>query len=151
MRAGLLLCLWLTAAADTAADTPAPTATQVNDEAAAEQLLGSHPLSLQWIGWDKPGACDVTRDGELLTLTGSQKNKAGDFLEVRGVVERVDARSFVLVGTIRTHVSYIAQGRTCERTGRHTFRMTGKRRYWRLAQMQNPCDGVVDYVDIYLR
>ena len=128
-----------------------PVRTVSTDPGALQQLEGTHRLTLQWIGWDKPGEAEVTRDGELLSVRGRQAGKQGDLLELHGVVERVDARSFVMVGRIETRVSYIAGGRTCARQGRFTFRVTGKRRYWRLAEMDNPCEGVVDYVDIYLR
>jgi hypothetical protein len=44
-----------------------------------------------------------------------------------------------------------AAGPAFERTGEMTFRVTGKRKYWRLMEMDNPCEGVTDYVDIYFR
>jgi hypothetical protein len=34
------------------------------------------------------------------------------------------------------------------RDGSYEFRITGRRRYWRLQQMEQ-CDGLTDYVDIY--
>jgi hypothetical protein len=37
------------------------------------------------------------------------------------------------------------------REGRFTFRITGTRRYWRMKEMNNPCEDVADYVDVYLR
>jgi hypothetical protein len=88
---------------------PAPTKTQVSDAKAREQLLGEHPLTLQWIS-----------DGGK-------------------------------VGKVETRVDYIADGKVCPREGRFTFRITGKRRYWRMKEMNNPCEDVVDYVDVYLR
>jgi hypothetical protein len=32
-----------------------------------------------------------------------------------------------------------------------TFKITGKRKYWRMQQFDNPCDEAADYVDIYFR
>jgi len=48
-------------------------------------------------------------------------------------------------------VSHINGGEPCLREGEMTFAITGKRRFWRLQQMQNPCNEVVDYIDIFLR
>ena len=48
-------------------------------------------------------------------------------------------------------ISHINGGKPCAREGAMTFKITGKRRYWRLQEMNNPCDGVTDYVDIFFR
>jgi hypothetical protein len=127
-----------------------PTATVVAQDAPLEELVGTHPLTLQWVSWDHAGTAEVTRDGALLALRGRQELK-GDYVQVEGVLERVDARSFVLVGTVETRVGHIAGGNACRRQGRFTFRRTGTRRYWRLKERTNPCDGVADYVDLHLR
>jgi hypothetical protein len=37
------------------------------------------------------------------------------------------------------------------RSGTFHFKATGKRRYWRMQEMDNPCDSVTDYVDVYFR
>ena len=62
---------------------------------------------------------------------------------------RTDA--FVFQGRIVTQVSYLFGGQPCTRDGAFTFRITGKRKYWRMKEMQSPCDDVVDYVDVYFR
>jgi hypothetical protein len=31
------------------------------------------------------------------------------------------------------------------------FKITEKRKYWRLQEMQSPCDTATDYVDIFMR
>jgi hypothetical protein len=126
--------------------------TVINDVKAKNMLLGRHMISLQWISWDHFGAANVTSKNGVLYLKGAQKAKKGtDFLEISGVIVSVDASEFKFKGTITTQISHIANGEPCERTGEMTFRITGKRRYWRLQEMDNPCDGVVDYVDIYFR
>ncbi len=131
---------------------PAPTKTQVNDAKAREQLLGEHRLTLQWISnGGKAGKAQVTEESGLLKLKAEQRDAKGNFVTMEGVVERVDAKSFVLVGKVETRVDFIAGGEACPREGRFTFRITGKRRYWRMKEMNNPCEDVVDYVDIYLR
>jgi hypothetical protein len=52
---------------------------------------------------------------------------------------------------VTTQISHINEGKPCERTGILNFRITGKRKYWRLQQIDNPCDQAADYVDIYFR
>jgi hypothetical protein len=37
------------------------------------------------------------------------------------------------------------------RQGDFTFKVTGKRKYWRMQEMDNPCDEATDYVDIYYK
>jgi hypothetical protein len=126
--------------------------TVVNDNNARQLLQGRHRLSLQWISWDYFGSATVTNRRGTYYLKGEQKGRGStDFVKVDGVITRIDAKEFVFDGTITTQISHINGGRPCERTGAMTFRITGKRKYWRLMEMDNPCDGVTDYVDIYFR
>ena len=134
--------------------TPAQEKTNINDRAAAGMLLGRHMLSLQWVSWDYFGTATVTdRDG-VYTIRGEQKGRgenASDFVTISGTITSIDAREFAFTGKITTRVSHINGGQPCVREGEFTFKVTGKRRYWRLQQMDNPCDPVTDYVDIYFR
>jgi len=85
-------------------------------------------------------------------LKGSQKGRGNtDFVTIDGTVKEVNAKSFSFDGKIVIRVSHNNNGESCTRTGEMTFAITGKRRYWRLQEMQNPCEDIVDYVDIYLR
>lgn len=133
-----------------AGDEPLPTQTKVDDTKTRAKLLGERPLTLQWIE-SKPGRAEVTDDGGLMRLRGQQQSPKGDKLTVEGVIKEVGARHFVLVGTIVTQVSYIYGGKPCSRSGTFTFRQTGKRKYFRLKEMSNPCEGgnLVDYVDVF--
>lgn len=126
--------------------------TVVNDAKARTMLLGRHKLSLQWISWDYFGAATVTNRGGSLYLKGEQKQRGGtDFVRINGKITEINAKSFVFDGTIVTQVSHINGGQPCERTGEMTFKITGSRKYWRLMEMDNPCEGVTDYVDIFFR
>ncbi len=126
--------------------------TDVNDAEAAKMLLGRHMLSLQWISWEHFGNANVTRTGGVYRIKGEQKGRGNDdFVTIDGVVKSIDEKEFVFDGKIVTRVSHIAEGAECKREGEFTFRITGKRKYWRLMQMDNPCDPVTDYVDIYFR
>lgn len=148
----LLLTLALAPQVQAGDEPVLPKKTQVNDAKAREQLLGEHLLTLQWISFGgTAGKARVTEEDGLLKLEGKHQDAKGNHLRVEGVIERVDAKSFVLVGRVETKVDHIAGGEVCPREGRFTFRITGKRRYWRMKEMNNPCEGVVDYVDVYLR
>lgn len=126
--------------------------TVVSDAKAKAMLLGKHKLSLQWISWDYFGTATVSNAKGVMRLKGEQKARRGnDFVKIDGVITSIDAKEFKFDGTIITQISHIAEGKPCERTGEMTFRITGKRKYWRLQEMDNPCDEVTDYVDIYFR
>ena len=126
--------------------------TVVNDAAAAKMLLGRHMLSLQWISWDHFGSAEVTNSRGVYRVKGEQKGRGNtDFLTVDGVITSIDEKEFNFNGTIVSQVSHINGGAPCTREGEFVFKITGKRKYWRLQQMDNPCDPVTDYVDIYFR
>jgi len=126
--------------------------TVVNNANAKSMLLGKHRFSLQWISWDYFGTATVTQRGGTLYLKGEQKSRKGsDFVRIDGRITEINAKNFVFDGTITTQVSHINGGQPCTRDGEMTFKITGTRRYWRLAEMDNPCDGVTDYVDIFFK
>jgi hypothetical protein len=123
--------------------------TVVNNAKSETILRGKHKLSLQWISWNYFGAANVTNNDGVYYLKGEQTQRDGtDFVKVDGVITEIGAKEFKFNGTITMQVSHINNG---ERTGDMTFKITGKRKYWRLQEMDNPCEGVTDYVDIYFR
>lgn len=127
--------------------------TVINDRTATRQLIGKHKLSLQWIGWDKwsdfGNARVVDRDGTLF-IKGRQA-KDENFLEIDGRIVSIEQKEFVFQGRIITQIDHINGGKSCERNGTMTFKITGTRKYWRLQEMQSPCDTTTDYVDIFMR
>jgi hypothetical protein len=126
--------------------------TVVNDAAAARMLAGKHKLSLQWISWDYFGSADVKISKGVYSIKGEQQGREStDHVRVEGFITSISAKAFTFDGTIVTQVSHINGGKPCERRGEMTFRITGKRKYWRLQQIDNPCEAVADYVDIYFR
>ena len=115
-------------------------------------LLGRHFFSLQWISWDYYGRVTVTQKDGLLYLKGGQEAREGeDFVSIDGVVTELSRYDFKFKGKIVTKISHINNGEPCVREGEMTFRITGKRKYWRLQEMNNPCENVVDYIDIFFR
>jgi hypothetical protein len=126
--------------------------TVVNDARAKTMLLGRHKLALQWISWDYFGAANVTERRGVLYLKGNQRQRGGtDYLTVDGVITSVDAKEFSFSGKIIMQISHINGGKPCVRDGDFTFKITGKRKYWRMQEIDNPCDEAADYVDIFFR
>ncbi len=126
--------------------------TAVTSPSMKRLLLGRHHLSLQWVSWDRFGSVVVADRAGTLTIKGEQKSRDGaDFVRIDGIVTRVDAKEFGFRGTITTQVSHINGGQPCVREGDFTFAIKANRQYWRLQQMDNPCEPVTDYVDVYFR
>ena len=128
--------------------------TIVNDSAAKAVLLGRHKLSLQWISWDYFGTATVTKSMGVLSIKGEQHGRGRgntDFLTIEGMIVSIDKNQFILEGTITTQISHINGGKPCKRSGDFTFKITGKRKYWRMQEMDKPCDEATDYVDVYFR
>jgi len=152
------MCVWLLvlltpvypqAAGKTGVKQPG---TVIKDAAAKTKLLGQHRLALQWISWGYFGKAIITESDGTLFLKGEQKaRKGGDHLSIDGIITEVDAREFKFKGKIVTKVEINNGGKPCERNGEMTFTVKGNRRYWRLKEMENPCEEVVDYVDIFFR
>ena len=137
-------------AAPTAQPTSVPVAerTIVRDPAALARLRRNSGITLQWISFEAParGHVYVTERAGLVHLRGSQSGNGGE-LRLDGDVLSIDATSFTFRGRISI-VDTPDRGRNCLRDGTYEFRVTQRRRYWRLQQME-VCDGLTDYVDIY--
>jgi hypothetical protein len=125
----------------------------IHDKTMAQKLLGKHALTLQWLGsgtLKDAGNVEIKAENGAWHLSGRQETKEGH-VSLDGIVTAIDATTFGFTGKIITNVSYINQGKDCLRDGDFTFAKKGTRKYWRLQQIDNPCDQAADYVDIYLR
>jgi hypothetical protein len=138
-----LLCLALLLLAA----PPDPARTRVDDPQAKALLLGEHPFTLQWID-GKPGKATVVEKDGLLTVEGEQR-RGGDWVTIKGAILEVKSKQFVFQGRVESRVSHLAAGKPCAHEGRLTFLVAGARKYWRLVEMNNRCDEVVDYVDLH--
>lgn len=116
--------------------------------AAEKKLLGKHMFALQWISWEKFGTATVTRGAQGLEIEARQELD-GDFVTLKGTIEPIDDKAFYFTGEVVTRVYHINKGDACKREGTFEFRATGTRKYWRMQQMENPCDAVVDYIDVF--
>jgi hypothetical protein len=129
------------------------TRTIVNSPIAAKKLVGKHKLNLQWIGsdnWAEFGNLKVTDRQGMMLVSGNQA-KGEDYLQINGKIVIIEDKQFTFQGKIVTQVSHINKGEACERDGEMVFKITENRKYWRLQQMQSPCDITTDYVDIFMR
>lgn len=158
MRKYLIIFIMLLVAVGADAQTQKRTVRKRNNviqriQTPEQKLLGKHLLSLQWISWEYFGSCDITKDEDgILRCTGEQLSRENDdYVRLNGTIQIVDANYFIFTGTIATKVYHINGGKECLREGSFDFKATGTRRYWRLQQMDNPCDGCCDYVDIFFK
>jgi hypothetical protein len=114
--------------------------------------LGKHGITLQWIGWEKQGTATITEaKNGFYQIIGKQLSENGhDYLEIVGILLPVSQTELNFEGIIKTSVSYINQGKICERKGKFTFIAKPGKKYWRLKESQNCEAGMVtDYIDIY--
>ena len=133
--------------------------TAVSDPHSKALLLGKHGLRLQWLGDNSLGAAVVTDKDGLLELAGREDCKVsegpgmGDFLEIAGVVTKINPKSFVFKGKITSKVYFLNEGKPCTREGVFDFRITGQRHYWRILQKEHGCGDTssVDYIDLLFR
>jgi len=147
MKAGLALAALIVSTAAAQADPV------IDDQKAAKQLLGKHALTLQWIGTGglkDAGSAEVKPEAGEWHLVGRNEAKEG-FVSLDGIVTKVGKTSFVFKGKIVTKVQYIFEGKECAREAEVTFERKGARKYWRMYPVENPCEAVSDYIDIYLR
>lgn len=122
------------------------------DESAAELLLGHHRMALQWVSWDGSEFGDAwvtNRDGTYYVRGWQQKD--GSFVDIDGRVLAVESKQFTFIGKVTVRYPSNDEDKPCTRDGMMTFRISGKRRYWRLKEMENPCysEKTADYVDIF--
>ena len=140
--------LWVTAALVYAG----PDITEIRAPETKHWLLGTHDFSLHWIGNDPIGRITVAEQDGVLTVKGSQEDKkSGNYITVEGIITQVEAKAFTFKGTIVTRVAFVASGKPVRREGAMMFAVTKDRDFFRLQQMDNPDDAVVDYIDIYPR
>lgn len=127
------------------------TPTRILDQSAAAKLLSNSGLTLQWISWDKRGTLNSgKRDGQLW-LKGVQHAPDGGrgLLTIDGHVTEIGPDYFTFSGEIVIKGTPDA-GRVCTmRRDDWRFAITEGRKYWRLREFEW-CDGLTDYVDIYL-
>jgi hypothetical protein len=129
------------------------TCIKVNAQQLTPLRTGKHKLSLQWISWEEMGTATIGAADKNGTrkIKGAQHSKTNtDYLEIEGTLRESTGRELIFEGKILIQAADINKGELCRREGTYHFKVTGKRKYWRLQEMEN-CEGnnVTDYVDIY--
>lgn len=122
------------------------TKTDIKNQAAYERLLNNSGVTVQWLWSAQRGKLNAKDVNDVVRIDGEQANFEGT-LKINGEIVSIDSDRFVFRGTILI-LDAPEKGRRCERTGDYEFRATGKRKYWRLQQMET-CGKLTDYVDIY--
>lgn len=102
----------------------------------------------------KPGEVAVTRQGNLWVVRGRIDSVApgteGDWASIDGVVERIAPNVVVVRGEVAFRVAKVEKGAPCKVAGTLTFRRSGKSQVWRLAEGDNPCDGMREGFDLVM-
>jgi hypothetical protein len=100
----------------------------------------------------KPGDVAVTRQGNLWIVKGRIDSVApgseGDWASIDGVVERIAAGHVQVRGEVAFRVAKVEKGTPCKVAGVLNFRRSGKSQVWRLAEGDNPCDGMRENFDL---
>ncbi len=100
----------------------------------------------------KPGDVTVTRQGNLWLVKGRIDSVApgteGDWAAIDGVVERIAPGVVQIRGEVAFRVAKVQKGTPCKVAGLLNFRRSGKSQVWRLAEGDNPCDGVREAFDL---
>ena len=120
--------------------------------------IGTHRLRVNRIpGREWTGTVTITKQGGALHLEGSLRH-GQHYLELSGTVEPETARKFTLDGELRGVPDMAWAGeQPRERTtkGRFTFEATGRRRFWRLYQVDardcvcdDNCGNDFCYIDV---
>lgn len=120
--------------------------TDIQNQAAYERLMNNSGISLQWLWSAQRGQLTATDENNVVRIDGTQANFEGT-LKIKGDIVSIASDRFIFRGTILI-LDAPDKGRRCERNGEFEFRATGKRKYWRLQQME-ACGGLTDYVDVY--
>lgn len=100
----------------------------------------------------KAGEVAVTRQGPLWIVKGRIDSVApgteGDWAAIDGVVERIAPNVVQVRGEVAFRVAKVEKGTPCKVGGLLTFRRSGKSQVWRLAEGDNPCDGMREGFDL---
>lgn len=120
--------------------------TEIRNQAAYERLLNNSGVTVQWLWSAQRGKLNAKDVNDVVRIDGEQANHEGT-LKINGEIVSIDSDRFVFRGTILI-LDAPEKGRRCERTGDYEFRATGKRKYWRMQEMES-CGRLTDYVDVF--
>lgn len=124
-----------------------------NEKDGLPDIAGVHNLTLQWIGWDKPGKIHFTKMAthDTYKVKGEQVDRNRGYMKIDGEIKMVSPLELEFDGVITINLTGpYDEGLECQKTGKQTFLSTQNRKYWRMQNMSS-CynNGTVDYIDIY--
>lgn len=100
----------------------------------------------------KPGDVTVTKQGTAWIVKGRIESIApgseGDWASIDGVVERIAPGLVQIRGEVAFRVAKVEKGTPCKVAGQLNFKRSGKSQVWRLAEGDNPCDGMRENFDL---
>ena len=153
-----MLTTTLLCAAAVAASAVAAESARSGAQGLDASYIGTHRLRVNRIpGREWTGTVTITRQGGALRLEGGLR-RGPHHLELSGTVEPVSARKFHLDGELRgvPDMSWADEPpRERSTKGRFTFEATGRRRFWRLYQIDgqecvcnDSCGNDFCYIDV---
>jgi hypothetical protein len=123
----------------------------------AEAQLFADARKISWgryakVKGAKYGDVTVTRQGNVWVVKGRIDSVApgseGDWASVDGVVEKIAPGVVQIRGEVAFRVAKVEKGTPCKVAGVLNFKRSGKSQVWRLAEGDNPCDGVREGFDL---
>ena len=100
----------------------------------------------------KPGDVAVTKQGNVWIVKGRIDSVApgseGDWASIEGVVEKIAPGLVQVRGEVAFRVAKVEKGTACKVAGVLNFKRSGKSQVWRLAEGDNPCDGMREGFDL---
>jgi hypothetical protein len=123
----------------------------------AEAQLFADARKISWgryakVKGAKYGDVSVIRQGNVWVVKGRIDSVApgseGDWASVDGVVEKIAPGVVQIRGEVAFRVAKVAKGTPCKVAGVLNFKRSGKSQVWRLAEGDNPCDGMREGFDL---
>ena len=123
----------------------------------AEAQLFAEARKIAWgryakIKGAKSGDLAVTKQGGLWLVKGRIDSVApgteGDWAAIDGVVEKIAPGLVQIRGEVAFRVAKVEKGTACKVAGVLNFKRSGKSQAWRLAEGDNPCDGMREGFDL---
>lgn len=138
------------------AEKPKVTATEIASDAEAQLFADARRIT--WgryakIKGAKSGEVAVTKQGGLWQVKGRIDSVApgteGDWAAIDGVVEKISPGLVQVRGEVAFRVAKAAPT-PCKVSGLLNFKRAGKSEVWRLAEGDNPCDGMREGFDLVM-
>ena len=137
------------------ANVPKIDRTEIASDAEAQLFADARKIS--WgryakVKGAKYGDVAVTRQGNVWVVKGRIDSVApgseGDWASVDGVVEKIAPGLVQIRGEVAFRVAKVEKGTACKVAGVLNFKRSGKSHVWRLAEGDNPCDGMREGFDL---